>query len=140
MRLEDIIVQGIIDSYPYNIDKTIDFIPTIKAIENDLQQSVPVGIIAAKFHNTIINVAEELSLMIRLKTGINRVVLSGGSFQNRYLSLGVEKRLTEKGFEVFMHGKVPANDGGIALGQLVIAAKSLKSAKDKNTVNGITNY
>jgi len=133
MRLEDIIEPGITESYPYHIDKTIDFIPTIKAIVNDLEQPVSEGIIAARFHNTIINVAEEVSIIIRLKTGINKVVLSGGSFQNRYLSLGVEKRLTEKRFEVFMHRKVPANDSGIALGQLVIAAKLLKSANDKNT-------
>ena len=133
MRLEDIIEPGITGSYPYHIDKTIDFIPAIKAIVNDLQQAVPAGIIAARFHNTIINVAEEVSIMIRLKTGINRVVLSGGSFQNRYLSLGIDKRLTEKGFEVFMHRKVPANDSGIALGQLVIAAKLLESENGKNT-------
>jgi len=56
-------------------------------------------------------------------TGLKKVVLSGGTFQNRYLLGSIEKRLSKAGFRVYSQNKIPANDGGIALGQLAIAAK-----------------
>ena len=126
MRLEDIITPGINEAYSFEINNHISFGPMIKSIIEDLNSKLPIGDISAKFHNTLIKVAEVISNRIRLKTGIEKVVLSGGSFQNKYLSIGVEDILTLKGFEVFTQHKVPANDGGIALGQLVIAAKRLE--------------
>ena len=56
----------------------------------------------------------------------NKVVLSGGTFQNKYLPSQLENKLSDNGFEVFTSSKIPSNDGGIALGQLIIGAK-LKS-------------
>ena len=57
------------------------------------------------------------------KSGINKVVLSGGVFQNKYLSEGTMDLLQKNNFEVYSHSTVPANDGGIALGQLAVASK-----------------
>ncbi len=126
MRLEDVITPFIDEVYKFEIKEVISFKPMIKSMITDLINKLPIGEVSAKFHNTIVKVAEMVSERIREKTSINKVALSGGSFQNRYLSMGIEKRLTESGFEVFMHQKVPANDGGIALGQLVIASKRLE--------------
>jgi hydrogenase maturation protein HypF len=79
--------------------------------------------ISSKFHNTIIEVILAVADKIRTETGLNKVVLSGGSFQNAILLEKSEYLLTKKGFEIFSHSLVPSNDGGIALGQLAIAAK-----------------
>jgi hydrogenase maturation protein HypF len=57
------------------------------------------------------------------QNGIKKVALSGGSFQNRYLLSGLENKLTENGFEVYSQQQIPANDGGLALGQLIIASE-----------------
>jgi len=71
----------------------------------------------------MVEVIVETALKIKKETGIKKVVLSGGSFQNAILLGKSENRLKEKGFEVYTHRLVPSNDGGIALGQLAVAAK-----------------
>jgi len=124
MRLEAIIERKIKQEYPFAISKTISFDETIKQIVKDLQQFVPLSEISAKFHNTIISVIYEVVKEIRNRHHLNKVVLSGGIFQNKYLLEKLENLLIENGFEMFSHKKVPTNDGGIALGQLVIAAKN----------------
>ena len=73
---------------------------------------------AARFHNALV----ELALTVAERTGCEQVVLSGGSFQNLYLAERITTRLTAAGFRVFAHQRVPPNDGGIALGQAVLAA------------------
>ena len=60
--------------------------------------------------------------LIRQEKDLRRVCLSGGTFNNVYLAQQLESRLTEAGFEVFTHHEVPAGDGGLSLGQAVIAA------------------
>ena len=60
---------------------------------------------------------------MKQKTGIKKVVLSGGTFQNKYLLSNIENRLSENNFEVFKSSQIPSNDGGIAFGQLIIGAK-----------------
>ncbi len=60
---------------------------------------------------------------IRQETGLKKVILSGGTFQNRYLLANLEPALRNSGFDVYAHSRIPSNDGGIALGQLAIAAK-----------------
>lgn len=83
---------------------------------------VPGGLISARFHNTICESLVEVAREARDEHGISRVVLSGGVFQNRYVLARSEERLAAAGFEVFAHENVPSNDGGIALGQLAVAA------------------
>lgn len=103
----------------------VDSSGIIKGILEDMSNGVSRGIIAARFHETIVSVVLEGCLKIRGCTGLSRVALSGGVFQNMRLLKRCLLRLREKEFEVFIHGRVPPNDGGIALGQAVMAAVSL---------------
>ncbi len=123
MRLESIAAPGINEAYSFAKGQTISFEPTFREIINDLRSKTLPGNISAKFHNTVINVIFATVSEIRQNTGINKVVLSGGSFQNAIISGKTEQLLTNNKFTVYAHQKVPSNDGGIALGQLAIAAK-----------------
>lgn len=123
IRLESIIDKSCKEFYNYERNNTISFAPTIKEIVQDVVSGVDNSIISTKFHNTVINVIRDVVIEIRSKDYNNNVVLSGGTFQNKYLLSNLEKVLKENGFNVYSHSKVPTNDGGIALGQLVIAAK-----------------
>lgn len=78
------------------------------------------GTVAAKFMNTLVSAAVRQCLEAAELTGLRRVVLSGGVFQNMYLMARLPGRLREAGFEVFTHSRVSANDEGVALGQLMI--------------------
>jgi len=91
------------------------------AIINDLQDSITQARISARFHNTVARMVKELCVIISDGTGIKQVVLSGGVFQNRILLGKAVGVLEDSGFDVFTHSQVPCNDGGISLGQVVIA-------------------
>jgi len=91
------------------------------AIIHDLQSNTSKSTIAAKFHNTIARIIRELCQVISDKSGITQIVLSGGVFQNRLLLRKAVSLLEAGGFTVFTHQQVPCNDGGISLGQAVIA-------------------
>ncbi|OQX77423.1 MAG: hypothetical protein B6D64_08310 [Bacteroidetes bacterium 4484_276] len=123
MRLQSIAAQNITEAYTFNAGQTISFGPTFSGIIHDLKNNIPTAIISAKFHNTLINVIFAAVSKIRQTRDIRKVVLSGGSFQNAILLAGAERKLIKNSFDVFAHEKVPSNDGGIALGQLAIAAK-----------------
>jgi hydrogenase maturation protein HypF len=123
MRLESLTIQGCTDSYAFNSGQTICFDETIRGIVTDVLNGVEKVTIASKFHNTIILAIFDNVNAIRKKSGINKVVLSGGVFQNRYLSEGTMDLLLKNNFEVYSHSTVPANDGGLALGQLAVASK-----------------
>jgi hydrogenase maturation protein HypF len=123
MRLESATDKTCKEKYDYDINQNVCFDKTIKGIVTDILNSVETSVIAAKFHNALISVILDIAKTAREKYSLNKVVLSGGVFQNRYLLEGAENILTENIFEVFTHSKVPSNDGGIALGQLAIAAK-----------------
>ncbi len=126
MRLENAISYAITARYEVEINDVIDFIPAIRMITDDLKKKVSTGTISAKFHNTILFVVEKVVSEMKHATGLNKVVLTGGTFQNRYLLGNLEKILSKDGFQVYTQNKIPANDGGIALGQLAIAAKRRK--------------
>ena len=126
MRLEAIIDKKIKTSYPFNVKNTILFEETIEQIVKDLKNNVSPSEISTKFHNTVISVICELADDLRDKHNINKVVLSGGTFQNKYLLKNVEILLQNKNFEVFSHCKIPTNDAGIALGQMAVASAILK--------------
>jgi hydrogenase maturation protein HypF len=81
-------------------------------------QGAPLPVICARFHNTL----AEAILEVARKVGVQRVALTGGVFQNRYLTERAFRRLEGAGFKPYIHQRVPPNDGGIALGQIVIAA------------------
>jgi len=125
MRLENIISKGISNEYPYvKENNQFQFAQTIINIVNDIKNGTHVSIIAAKFHNTIISLIYEELMSISKLTGISKVVFSGGTFQNKYIVEKLENRLQAvKALEVYFPATIPANDGGIALGQIVIAGK-----------------
>ncbi len=99
----------------------IDPDPVIQKVVSDIRLGVPTEIISGKFHRGIIKSFSEILLRIREETGINSVALSGGVFQNAILLEKMEDKLETLGFMVYSHSSVPCNDGGISLGQAVIA-------------------
>jgi hydrogenase maturation protein HypF len=94
----------------------------LAGIVEDVRASVPVGLIAARFHTAVATMIVEVAERIRARTGITTGGLSGGVFQNVTLTHAAAVALGEKGFAVLTHRLVPPNDGGLALGQAVIAA------------------
>jgi len=123
MQLESVANADITESYSFTVGNFISFKSTFEEIINDIKNETPIDIISGKFHNTIVNVIIENVIEIRNSSGINKVVLSGGSFQNKILLEKVEKKLANNKFDYYTQSKIPSNDGGIALGQLAIAAK-----------------
>jgi hydrogenase maturation protein HypF len=93
----------------------------LEGVVHDRLAGVPVHTISARFHTTLVAIISETVERVREKTGINNVVLSGGTFQNRYLFRETKKALTNRKFDILYHHHVPANDGGISLGQAMIA-------------------
>ena len=118
--------------YPFSmIDGTpahLDMRTMIRAIVNDVRLGVSQSEIAAGFHNTLAVAIVEVCRRIRGQHDLSRVCLSGGTFQNMFLLERAVRGLRANSFEVFLHSKVPPNDGGIALGQAVIANALLASA------------
>lgn len=100
----------------------IDARPLIRALVTDLQQGVEREILSARFHNSIAALILLVCRQLRVREKLDLVVLSGGVFQNRYLTERASQLLEAEGFRVLTHSLVPPNDGGIALGQAAIAA------------------
>ena len=100
--------------------------PIIRGVVQDVQNGMPPADISARFHRTLIVVFAEICATIRRRHDLNRVVLSGGCFQNSLLLEGLIGQLAAQNFEVFAHRQVPANDGGIALGQAIVAAARIE--------------
>jgi hydrogenase maturation protein HypF len=114
------------EEYPFEIRTTeaalvIDLMEMVRGIVQDLLQGVSPSRISGKFHRTAARLVVETCERIRSQTGLGRVVLSGGVFQNILLLAMVSEGLARRGFQVYTHHLAPANDGGISLGQAVIA-------------------
>jgi hydrogenase maturation protein HypF len=112
--------------YPYGIASTdeslvLDMRLMLMGIVADIEADETRSLIARRFHNTIAMATTDVCEKIRSASGVNQVVLSGGSFQNKLLTEGIYSGLIAKEFEVFTHRLVPPNDGGLALGQAVVA-------------------
>jgi hydrogenase maturation protein HypF len=123
MELEHAIQSAIDDSYDFNLKEgqplILDWKPLILAIIEDLHQGVASGVVAAKFHNTL----AEMIVRVARRLRENAVVLTGGCFQNKYLTERAVLRLREEGFQPYWHRRIPPNDGGIAPGQIVGALR-----------------
>jgi hydrogenase maturation protein HypF len=119
--------------YPYDIagddPMIVDLRPAIVAIARDASAGRPVEEIALLFHNMLASAIVEVCERIRRSDGLDRVCLSGGTFQNLILLERTIGELRRRGFVVFQHALVPANDGGIALGQAVIANEQLRQGQ-----------
>lgn len=114
------------DGYPFKIQEkerpmVVNPIETVTGVVQDLIQGHSPSRISGKFHRTMARLVVETCKRIRLKEDMDRVVLSGGVFQNTLLLALVFDGLKEAGFQVYTHHLVPTNDGGISLGQAVIA-------------------
>lgn len=103
--------------------------PVLRHLVRDVQARLPVPIIAAKFHRAVAEVIARVATRIRAAGGPTRVVLSGGVFQNRLLLEWTWQGLEASGLEVFVHHRVPTNDGGIALGQALVADAQIKTGQ-----------
>ena len=95
--------------------------PLFEALLDDLDRNLSVGAISRRFHNGLVEGFVQLATVLQKKTALNRVCLSGGTFHNIYLSERLEARLSEAGFEVFTQKEVPSGDGGLSLGQALVA-------------------
>jgi len=100
----------------------IDPTPVLRSIVGDVAAGESIGVIAARFHRSVGAVIVEAAERVRRRTGLTTVGLSGGVFQNVTLTHATRAALIERDFEVLLHRLVPPNDGGLALGQAVIAA------------------
>jgi hydrogenase maturation protein HypF len=110
------------EAYPirvcaHHVTHVVDWEPMVYGILDDLRRGLGTSLIAAKFHNTL----AAMIVAVAQQADEQRVVLSGGCFQNRYLTERAVARLRAAGFRPFWHQRIPANDGGIALGQALAA-------------------
>jgi hydrogenase maturation protein HypF len=117
------------DSYPFEIvdggdPLSVDFRPMLVAMLRELSGGRPPNELARRFHHTLAAAAADTCSRIRRQTGHDRVVLSGGVFQNRLLSEMLCSLLEDDGFHVYTQRLVPPNDGGLALGQAIVAGRS----------------
>lgn len=123
MKLESIIAPDVDGDYEITETDPVVTSQIIRQIVDDILAGTDPCIVSARFHNTIIALIFQKSMELARRTGLSGIVLSGGVFQNRYLVEGLLKKFSGKPVNVYLSSKVPANDGGIAFGQLVIAAK-----------------
>lgn len=100
----------------------VDWEPMIRAILKDIQQAAPAGLVARRFHNALAEAVVEVAK----RSNEERIVLSGGCFQNRVLSERTVRRLVEEKFRPYWHQRIPPNDGGIALGQIMAVLRERK--------------
>ncbi len=96
--------------------------PMFEALLEDLGRNLPAAAISRRFHNGLVDGFVQLATLLRKKTDLGRVCLSGGTFHNVYMAQRFEARLSDAGFEVFAQKEVPSGDGGLSLGQALVAA------------------
>lgn len=135
MSLECLARSHVARETPYPVSlgcaeaSVISWAPLWRSLLQDLASGVEPGRIAARFHLALIEGLAGMTMQAGRSSGIARVALSGGVMQNRILHEGLSRALEAEGLEVLSHRHVPANDGGLALGQAVIAAMSGASAR-----------
>jgi len=117
--------ESILDAYPAEIDRTrtpweVDLRSAVRAAVDDLRAKAPAGDVSARFHNAVVAVTVELLNALWADRGGLPVALTGGVFQNAWLAAGIESQISNK-CRVLRHSEVPPGDGGIALGQALIA-------------------
>jgi hydrogenase maturation protein HypF len=132
VELEQLADPGETGAYPAGIEPDAPFrargMDLIAAAVEDLTAGVPREIIAARFHNGLASLIQAGCELLRERQGLGTVALSGGVFQNLLLLQRTVSGLESRGFHVLVHSRVPCNDGGISLGQAVVAA-----ARDRQT-------
>jgi hydrogenase maturation protein HypF len=124
-------------SYPFTLarQENIWIIHThsmFEALLSDLRQNTSIADMSHRFHNGLVNILAKVAEELRDETGLNGVCLSGGTFNNLYFCNGLESRLSSAEFEIFTQREVPAGDGGLSLGQAMIAAHRSKMHNAQN--------
>jgi hydrogenase maturation protein HypF len=122
--------------YPMDLTRegdgwTISTRRMFEAIVRDIESRKPASVISRRFHDGLIEVLARVANLIRQRTWLEQVCLSGGTFNNSYLLEHLSSRLRAERFEVFTHSEVPAGDGGLCLGQAVVAAHNLAAQGKK---------
>jgi hydrogenase maturation protein HypF len=120
-------------------DGVVDPRPLIRAVVADWRAGAGIGLIAGRYHNGVAAMVVEVCRRLRRESGLSDVVLSGGVWQNVTLLRQVVDQLEKAGFTAYIHHQVPANDGGLALGQLMVAAARLQgrpNGEDNSYVPG----
>jgi hydrogenase maturation protein HypF len=130
-ELEAIAAAGVAP-YPYALDAgmrpwKVDTRPLFLAMLDDIEAGKGQAEMAGKFHAALAGAIIETSRRLSEETGIERVALSGGVFQNEMLVTMVVEGLEKAGLAPYLHRRVPCNDGGISLGQAVIAARRVEN-------------
>jgi len=130
MELEQLIDAGVRDAYPFALTPAddawlpgawqapglvVDWAPLVEALLVDAEAATPTGVMAARLHNTL----AEIAVTVALALGESRLLLTGGCFQNRYLTEQTAARLDAAGVRPYWHQRLPPNDGAIAAGQIV---------------------
>jgi hydrogenase maturation protein HypF len=115
--------------YPFDfVNGQVNAAPAIQALVADVLAGQPVPRVSARFHNGLAHLVRDVCASIRVETSVSKVALSGGVWQNVTLLMKTIPLLQKAGFQVYIHHKVPANDGGLALGQAVIGCRRLQVA------------
>jgi hydrogenase maturation protein HypF len=125
IELEELSRGAIRDSeeYPFRIEgENIRLAELLEAVIRDVRAGLAAGTVGGRFHRTVRSIAVSAARAVRAERGIREVALSGGVWQNALLFEITTAALQEAGFEVYTHHHVPTNDGGLALGQAVIAS------------------
>lgn len=130
MELERIASREWADSYDFELRKDagmilIDAKKTIRGIAADIANDTDRSIVSGRFHNTVAWMMVKTCLILRKICKLDRIVLSGGVFQNELLSGRVTHLLSEEGFDVYRHSRVDTNDAGIPIGQIALAKRAL---------------
>ncbi|MBW3591701.1 MAG: carbamoyltransferase HypF [Actinobacteria bacterium] len=126
IELEQLADPGVDDAYPCTVtDGRLDGTELISAMVADVVKGAPGTEAAAKFHNGFAAALVEVAERAARDAGVRVVALSGGTFQNQLLTAQVLRGLSERSLEVLTHSRVPANDGGISLGQAAVANRVL---------------
>lgn len=124
--------------YPFELSGSLprlDWREMVRGLCREKAEGVEVSRLAAKFMNTLIEMAVSQCRLAREKRGLDRVCLSGGSFQNMYILSRIVPRLEAEGFRVYRHRRVSTNDEGLSLGQLMVAAAA--EAKEERRERGL---
>ncbi len=122
-------------AYPFELladeeNWIIDTRGLFEALLHDTGRKAYVADISRRFHNGLAEVLGEVACRLRERSGLERICLSGGTFQNAYLFQRLSERLAVSGFQVSAHSEVPAGDGGLSLGQALVAARALQETSD----------
>ena len=125
--------------YPFTIEHGNDgwqvgLAPLFASLVDEIKRGTPTAVISARFHKTMVQFIAEVCERIRKSEGVNTVALSGGCFQNRLLLGGTVANLRARGFALLVHHQVPCNDGGLSLGQAVVASFAAPSSFETSLV------